>query len=84
MRSEDCTCAIIYLSTQCYVLISLVEINSRQVRATWINPATGEQKDAGIFETGNGTGSIFPKGNSQWFSTPPFWEDAVLILDGIF
>ena len=83
MRSQDCMSAMIYLSSQCYVLVSLFEINTRQVRATWVNPINGEQQDAGIFETGNSTGAIFPKPNSQWFSTPPFWEDAILLLDGV-
>lgn len=83
MRSEDCTCAMIYLSSQCHVLINLTELDSRQVRATWVSPINGEQKDAGIFETGNATGAIFPKATAQWFTTPPFWEDAILILDAI-
>ncbi len=70
-------------SSQCHVLIHLDKIATRQVRATLVNPATGEERDAGTYATGNLTGSIFPQGQTQWFSTPGHWEDAVLILDGV-
>ncbi len=83
LRSEDATCAMIYLSDRCHVLLNLTEIDTRQLRATWFNPANGQEIDAGAFETGNRTGASFPKQTSQWFSTPPFWQDAVLVLDGI-
>jgi hypothetical protein len=59
----------------------LGRILTRQVKATWINPSTGEQREAGVFATGNQTTEIVPQHVKQWFSTPDFWEDAVLLLD---
>jgi hypothetical protein len=72
MRTQDCRCAVIYLSSQCQAWISLGEINAPQVRVTWVNPKTGEETDAGVL----------PRGN-HWFRTPDFWEDAILILDAV-
>jgi len=82
LRTTDSTCAMIYLASQCHVLIHLDKILTRNVKATLVNPATGEQKEAGVYATGNATGSVFPHGEARWFATPGHWEDAVLILDG--
>jgi hypothetical protein len=83
VRSVDSDWAMIYLSSPCHVLIHLDKILTQNVRATWVNPQTAEQKDAGVFATGNLIeGRVFPKGQSQWFATPGFWEDAILLLDG--
>lgn len=73
---------MLYLSSQCHVSVNIDRILTRHVKATLVNPATGEEKDAGTYETGNANGAIFPPWVSQWFSVPGFWEDAVLILDG--
>ena len=81
-RSTDRTYAMLYLSSQCHVRVNIDRILTERVRATWINPQTGEQLEAGDYATGNQTGSIFPVGTKLWFATPDFWEDAVLILDG--
>jgi len=83
VRGADSTWAMIYLASQCHVLIHLDRILTRQVKATLVNPATGEEREAGTYLTGNATGSVFPKGTTQWFSTPGHWEDAVLLLDGV-
>lgn len=72
MRSQDCRIGMVYFSTQCNVWVSVGEINTPEVRATWINPKDGERKEAGIFKRGN-----------HWFTTPEFWEDAVLLLEAI-
>lgn len=72
IRTQDCRSAFVYLSTQCYALISVGEIATQEVRVTWANPQNGEQVDAGIFQRGN-----------HWFRTPDFWEDAILILDAV-
>ncbi|MEO8397339.1 MAG: DUF4038 domain-containing protein [Chloroflexota bacterium] len=72
MRTQDCRCALIYLSSPCYALVSVGEIATLQVRATWVNPQNGDQQDVGVFKRGN-----------HWFRTPDFWEDAVLILDAV-
>lgn len=82
VRSVDGDWAMIYLSSPCHVLIHLDKVATREVKATWVSPQTGEAQDAGTYATGNMTGSIFPQARTQWFSTPGFWEDAVLILDG--
>lgn len=87
VRGADSTWAMVYLSSQCSVRIHLDRVLTPHVKCTWVNPATGEQKDAGTFPTGNPTGdmpgSLIPRGTKEWFSVPGHWEDAVLILDGI-
>jgi hypothetical protein len=83
VRGADSTWAMIYLSSQCHVLINLDKIATRQVRATWANPQTGEQREAGVYATGNLGDGPFPHTETQWFSTPGYWEDAVLLLDGV-
>lgn len=82
LRTLDSTCAMLYLSSQCHVQVNVDRILTRRVKATLVNPASGEEKEAGIYETGNAAGAIFPPWRSEWFSVPNFWEDAVLILDG--
>lgn len=82
-RAVDGSCALVYLSSQCHVLIHLDKIATKHVKATWVNPASGEQKDAGTHATGNLVEGTFPQPKAQWFSTPGHWEDAVLILDGV-
>jgi hypothetical protein len=75
--------AMVYLSSQCNVLIHMDRILTRHVKATLVNPATGEEKDAGTYATGYWSDSQFPQPKPQWFATPGHWEDAVLILDGV-
>jgi len=74
---------MIYLSSQCNALIHLDKLLTKKVNVTWVNPQNGEQQDAGAYATGNLVEGTFPQGKSQWYSTPPYWEDAVLILDGV-
>jgi hypothetical protein len=83
LRAIDRSCAMLYLSSQCHFQAQIDRIAARHVRATWINPTDGETRDAGIYETGNGLGTTFPRRAIQCFTTPDYWEDAVLILDGI-
>ena len=83
LRTTDSTCAMIYLSSQCNALIHLDKLLTKEVNVTWVNPQNGEQQDAGAYATGNLVEGTFPQGKSQWYSTPPYWEDAVLILDGV-
>jgi hypothetical protein len=82
-RSVGGDCAMVYLSSQCHVLIHLDKILTRSVKATLVNPQDGQEREAGTYETGNLGPGIFPAGKTQWFSTPGHWEDAVLILDRI-
>ncbi len=83
LRSTDGRCAIVYLSAQCHALINVDKIEARETRATWINPATGEAHDAGVYATGSYIGNEFPKRTSILFSVPGHWEDAVLVLDAV-
>jgi hypothetical protein len=83
LRSADGDCAMAYLSSQCHVFIHLDKILTRRVKATLINPRNGEPRDAGTYETGNLVPDRFPIPKTQWFSVPGYWEDAVLILDGV-
>ena len=84
VRSVDGDWAMIYLSSPCNVQVHLDKITARQVRARWVNPQDGSEKDAGILPTGNLLeGKTFPEGKKMCFSTPDFWEDALLVLDGV-
>lgn len=83
VRAADSSWAMLYLASQCHVLVHLDKILSRQVRCTWVNPATGEQREAGVYPTGNQNGSVFPEARSQWFSVPGHWEDAILLMDAV-
>ena len=83
-RALDSTWAMLYLSSQCHVLIHLDKILTRQVKATWINPQDGTTLEAGTYETGNLIpGAPFPMAKTGWFSGPGHWEDAILLLDGV-
>jgi hypothetical protein len=82
MRTLDPTCAMLYLSSQCHIRVNVDRILTRRVKATLVNPATGDEKDAGTYETGNAAGAVFPPWVGECFSVPGYWEDAVLILDG--
>jgi Protein of unknown function (DUF4038)/Putative collagen-binding domain of a collagenase len=82
MRATDGKWALVYLSTPCRVFLHLDKILTKNVRVTWINPVTGERKDAGHYETGNLAGNMFPPGVVKYFETPGHWEDAVLLLEG--
>jgi hypothetical protein len=82
MRSSDGRRALLYISSPTTVFLHLDKIEAKNAKATWISPVTGERKDAGTFATGNLTGSTFPNGQTQFFKTPGFWEDALLLLEG--
>jgi len=82
LRSTKGDCAILYLSSQCRFFIHLDKILTQSVKAAWINPATGERKEAGTYLTGNLNDQVFPSAEVQHFSVPEYWEDAVLILEG--
>jgi hypothetical protein len=84
VRAKDRTWAMAYLSQQCDFVFHIGKVATRRVHATWVNPQSGESLDGGTYITGNCIpGEVFPVVIRQHFETPPFWEDAVLILDGI-
>jgi hypothetical protein len=62
----------VYLSSRTTVTIDLSKITaSKTVRATWVNPETGEETVAGEY----------PHTARQQFVTPGPSDDAVLLLD---
>ncbi len=82
VRDKDGTWAMVYLSSRSHVLVRLERLAVPQVKATWINPANGQSKDAGLFQTFTMPGfRQVRSSNYQWFSTPDFWEDAILLLE---
>jgi hypothetical protein len=84
VRSLDGSWLIIYLSSRTHVLVRLEKLAVPKAQATWINPATGERKDAGAYETYSMPGFRQVRTTCfQWFTTPDHWEDAVLLLEGI-
>lgn len=84
VRGPDGRWAMVYLSSRCHVLVRLEKISTRQANATWINPANGEEKEAGVYETYTLPGFRQVRTTRyQWFSTPNYWEDAVLLFKGI-
>ncbi len=66
--------------TACVIVLIVVV---RELKATWINPVTGERRDAGTHLTGNLNGQVFPEARTQYFSTPGHWEDALLLLEAL-
>lgn len=82
MRSSAGDRVLVYLSSQCTVFVHLDKIAAATAKATWISPVTGERRDAGTHRTGNLNGGTFPDGQTQFFTTPAHWEDAVLLLEG--
>jgi hypothetical protein len=84
MRTLRGSCAMIYLSEATHVVLEMNRIASARAQATWVHPQTGESVDAGVHLTGNRIpGRTLPERVHQAFTTPPFWQDAVLILDAI-
>jgi hypothetical protein len=81
IRSVDSDWAMVYLASQCHVLLHPDKILTKQVKVTWVDPRSGETRDGGTYATGNLVG-VFPKGQTLWVSVPGHWEDAVLILEG--
>jgi hypothetical protein len=73
-RSSDGDIVIVYLSSQTTVTLDMTKITAgKTVRATWVNPQTGDRKVAGEFEnTGQRT-----------FTTPPSSDDGVLLLEAV-
>ncbi|MCI0626432.1 MAG: glycoside hydrolase family 140 protein [Acidobacteria bacterium] len=73
MRSTDGDQIIVYLTNPTKVTLNLNKITAgSSVNATWFNPTNGEKESIGSFPTRE------PKPLS--FSTPPGWEDALLLL----
>ena len=83
LRSKKGDRALIYLSSQCRFTVNLEKFKVKQVKAVWINPATGESQEAGTFLTGNYNGRVWPDRAEANFTVPGFWEDALLLIEVI-
>ena len=83
LRSKSGDRALIYLSSQCRVVINLEKFKVRQVRAFWINPLSGERTEAGTYLTGNYNGRVWPDRAEAAFATPGHWEDALLLIEAV-
>ena len=71
MRSVDGDSLLIYLSSPATVRVCLDAISvADRVRATWIDPETGDRSNAGQFFN-----TVTPS-----FSTPKDWSDALLLI----
>ena len=81
LRSYRGDRVLVYLPSQCTVVLHLDKIAAKEARVTWINPVTGERRPAGTFRTGNLNGKSFPDGQTQSFTVPGHWEDALLLLE---
>jgi hypothetical protein len=75
LRSASEDWALVYLASQCTVVLHTDRVAGPRVKATWIDPRTGERKDAGLLENS--------KRQKQSFTTPGHWEDAVLLLESV-
>lgn len=84
VRGTNGQWALIYLSSRSHVLIRLERLVSLHVKATWINPIDGQKIDAGVHLAFTMPGIRQVRDtNFQWFHTPDFWEDAVLLLEAV-
>ena len=70
-RHKDGKWVMVYLGSQASFSINTNKLAAAKVRARWIDPRTGDATPAGSF-----TNTAV-----QSFSTPPGWEDALLLLD---
>ena len=70
-RHKDGKWVMVYLGSQASFSINTNKLAAAKVRARWIDPRTGDATPAGSF-----TNTAV-----QSFSTPPGWEDALLILE---
>jgi hypothetical protein len=70
-RHQDGRWAMLYLADKATFSVDMSKLSSPKIKASWVNPITGESTPAG---QGNNAGV-------KSFSTPDGWEDALLILE---
>jgi hypothetical protein len=84
IRSMDGRWAMLYLSSRCYIRVRLEKLSTPRARATCVNPAKGEQCDAGIYVTYTMPGFRQVRTTLYlWIATSEHWEDVVFILEGL-
>jgi hypothetical protein len=83
IRTPDGKTALVYLSSRNPVFLHMDHIATKNVKVTFINPATGKRRDPQTFPTGNVNGKRFSDPLVQPFTLPQQWEDAVLLLEGV-
>ncbi|OHB75858.1 MAG: hypothetical protein A2Z25_01385 [Planctomycetes bacterium RBG_16_55_9] len=70
-RHKDGKWIMVYLGSRASFSINMDKIIAAKVNARWIDPKTGNSTPAGSFSNTD----------TQSFSTPEGWEDAILILE---
>jgi hypothetical protein len=71
-RHQDGQWVMVYLGSNASIAINLSKVApGKGVKASWIDPRTGQSQAAGRFSNSG----------AESFSTPDGWEDAVLILE---
>jgi hypothetical protein len=71
VRTPDRRSAMIYISQPCHFVVNIGKIPTRQVRATWVNPANGAMREGGTYETGNLVeGQTWPIITTRSFDSP--------------
>ncbi len=84
VRSLDRQWALAYLSSRCQVQVRFERLVTPKTRVTWIDPKSGQRKEAGVFDTYSLPGVRQVRhAHYQWFKTPDYWEDALLLLEGV-
>lgn len=84
LRTRDRRHWLIYLPECVMTAVCIDRVAAARVRATWIDPRTGEETEAGVHETQNEQGIVYPLFEDPRAFTPPrFFEDAILALDAV-
>ncbi len=80
----------IYLPEPGIHSICIDRVAGAKVQATWVDPRNGNRIDAGIHDTDNEQGIVFPLfEDPRGFKTPRYyvepknWEDSILLLDAV-
>jgi hypothetical protein len=89
-RSLDRRHWTIYVPEPGVVSVFIDRVASAKVQATWVDPRSGERIDAGIHETSNEKGIVFPPfedirsfNTPRYYREPKHWEDSILLLDAV-
>ena len=70
-RHQDGKWVMVYLGERTSFSVNMNRLSAAQVKASWIDPRTGDSAPIGVF----GNTGVKP------FATPAGWEDALLVLE---